>query len=159
MSLNKITFTKGLLIVLVLGVVIGIAGYIGKDASVTRSRFDIQNGQPFSTPTDPDQLVGDARGGVYPVNRVGVNLLDDATRSDAEELVASVNGTIVGYLPTANIYVFEVPTATIDELAPVRWSGCVAQPSFMWPACAGPIHSPSFLAAISCILSIEIVPR
>lgn len=70
----------------------------------------------FSTLPDPEKVVVDPNGGIYPVNQLLVNLIDEATRDDAEEIANNVGGKIIGYFPSPNMYQLEVPAVTIEQL-------------------------------------------
>lgn len=101
--------------------------YQGKDSFVYKvkdgkkfskpARVDLLIGNfAFSTMPDPEKMVFDPEGGVYPVNQLLVALKDDVSRNDAENLVNSVSGKIVGFFPSLNMYQFEVPSNSIEQL-------------------------------------------
>jgi VCBS repeat-containing protein len=71
--------------------------------------------QSFSTPPDPEKVINDG-GAVYPINEVLIRLPDGASRAIAEEIATSINGTIVGFSHSANLYQIRVPSSSKDDL-------------------------------------------
>lgn len=71
--------------------------------------------KPYSKEPDEDKLVH-GMGAPFPVNQLVVRLAKDETKSTAKALADSVDGAIVGYTPTVNLYLFEVPATTVEEL-------------------------------------------
>ncbi|PIP73393.1 MAG: hypothetical protein COW88_02125 [Candidatus Lloydbacteria bacterium CG22_combo_CG10-13_8_21_14_all_47_15] len=55
-------------------------------------------------------------GSRFAVNEIVVNFKDDATREDADAIARIVNGTITGFVPSANMYQIEVATSDIAGL-------------------------------------------
>ncbi|MFZ1827687.1 MAG: S8 family serine peptidase [Candidatus Competibacteraceae bacterium] len=92
------------------------------DSDVDRSDLDLvaanfgKTGFFFSKEPDFNKVVSDPRGSVYPVNQLIVLLADNRTRSDANQVAASVSGTVVGDMTVARAYQLEVPASTISEL-------------------------------------------
>ena len=73
--------------------------------------ISIEQGKPsFSTLPDPEKVVVDPNGGIYPVNQLLVNLIDEAIRDDAEQIANNVGGKIISYFPSPNMYQMEVPS-------------------------------------------------
>lgn len=70
----------------------------------------------FALPDDPESVVQDNMGAVFPVNRIGVSLVPGATWSDASEIAGVIGGSIVGHIPSANSFEIEVSSTTILEL-------------------------------------------
>jgi len=66
--------------------------------------------------TDPDKVIIDEDGSVFPVNEIIVNFVDEATSMDAQEVATLVDGQIVGFIQLMNAYQIEVPVTTPQEL-------------------------------------------
>jgi hypothetical protein len=71
--------------------------------------------KPYSKDPDEDKMVY-GQGAPFPVNQVIVRLPESETKVTAQALADSVNGKVVGYTPTLNLYLIEVPTETPEEL-------------------------------------------
>ena len=69
-------------------------------------------GEPFDTLPDPDKLVED-NGEVYPVNQILVLLRTDLGIDSAKSIASEINAVIVGFTPSANLYLMEVVISTI----------------------------------------------
>ncbi|MDP3935066.1 MAG: polymer-forming cytoskeletal protein, partial [Candidatus Giovannonibacteria bacterium] len=69
----------------------------------------------FSIPSDPEDIiqVGIVR---FFVNIVNVNFTSGATAEDAERIAQLLDAKIVGFEPTTNLYSFQIPTRTKEEL-------------------------------------------
>ncbi len=85
------------------------------DLSLVSANFG-KTGFFFSKDPDPNKIVSDPRGGIYPVNQLIVLLAENRTRNDANQVAASVGGTVVGDFTVAEAYQLEVPATNIDEL-------------------------------------------
>lgn len=66
--------------------------------------------------TDPDKVVIDEDGSIFPVNEIIVNFVDEATAMDAQEIAEAVDGRIVGFIQLMNAYQIEVATDSIADL-------------------------------------------
>ncbi|WP_411727131.1 S8 family peptidase [Methyloglobulus sp.] len=75
-----------------------------------------QGDASFSTLPDPDKIITDPEGAVYPVNQLLILLNEGYSRSDADNIASSINGRIIGVIPLGNMYQLEVPADTIQEL-------------------------------------------
>ncbi|WDE03159.1 S8 family serine peptidase [Thalassomonas viridans] len=71
--------------------------------------------EPFFSPTPAEKLVS-SEGAEFAVDEVLVSLIDGEGMTTAESLAASHSGEVVGFAPTANLYQFRVPSATIEAL-------------------------------------------
>ena len=69
----------------------------------------------FSIPSRKEDLVT-AEGISFFVNVVEVNFTDVATCKDAEQIAVFINAKIIGFGPVTNLYAFEIPTRTVQEL-------------------------------------------
>ena len=52
----------------------------------------------------------------YFVNLINVDFTDDVTQEDAEKIDSLINAKISGFEPTTNLYEFQIPTRTKEEL-------------------------------------------
>ncbi len=82
---------------------------IGKDSILSLEQTGFKIAKPEDIITDPD-------GGVYPINEILVSLMPEATILDAQDIVASINGRVVGVVSSINLYQIEVSASTIQEL-------------------------------------------
>lgn len=69
----------------------------------------------FSQPTDVSKIVT-VEGEKFPVNEIVVVLNDRAVFSDAQAIANSLQGFIIGFIPTPQIYKIKVPAMTAVEL-------------------------------------------
>jgi subtilisin family serine protease len=70
----------------------------------------------FQADPNPDAMVEDASGRVFPVNQVIVMLKAGSPVAAAEKVARQLGGKLVGQIPEAAIYQLEVPAQTIDDL-------------------------------------------
>jgi subtilisin family serine protease len=52
----------------------------------------------------------------FPANQLAVLLVEDTPRAEAERLAGELGGTIVGQVPSVDLYQFELPTTSLAEL-------------------------------------------
>ncbi len=76
----------------------------------------IFNEPAFYTDPDPESIISDENGSSYPINQVILDLVDDATASDADKLASMFGGMIVGYAPSINYFLIVFPITTKEEL-------------------------------------------
>ena len=77
---------------------------------------EVSDNASFSSLPDPEKVVIDPNGGVYPVNELLITFKDDVTRKETESLIQSIGGSVIGYTPSIELYQVEVPTSSIAEL-------------------------------------------
>ena len=70
---------------------------------------------PFSSPSDPDKIIND-EGAVYPINEIIINLTDEASNEDAQEISNSIGGTIVGFVPSIKLLQVKVSATSKEDL-------------------------------------------
>ena len=69
----------------------------------------------FAIPSDPEDLV--VIDGIHIfISSVNINFTDDATCEDVERIALLLNAKIDGFEPTTDLYLFTIPTNTIEEL-------------------------------------------
>ncbi len=73
------------------------------------------NQPPFYTPPESSKILN-IDGQFTVINRAIVVLSPTSNRASAEEIAAAVNARIVGFTPSANAYLLEVPSTTFAEL-------------------------------------------
>jgi hypothetical protein len=70
----------------------------------------------FAAPPTPGSVITDAEGRRYPVNQALVTVAAGTSRDEVERLAASVGGSVVGQILSANLYQVQLTTKTADEL-------------------------------------------
>ena len=90
------------------GQVLARKAKIGKNAIVSKDEV-------FSQPTDLSKIVT-VDGEKYPVNEIIVVLEDIATFSDAKLIANYLHGSIVGFIPSPQIYKIKVSATSVAEL-------------------------------------------
>lgn len=66
--------------------------------------------------TDPEKVIIDEDGSVYPLNEIVVNFTDEATFADAQEVADLVGGQVVGFMQLMNAYQLEVAAQDPEDL-------------------------------------------
>lgn len=98
-------------VVLLIGTTIGILSYAGKNSLKTYS------GENTLYTFDEKAVAQDEKSGTYYINNMVLVFFEEGTpESDVEQIVADINGKIVGKLPVIDQYQVEVKTSSLEEL-------------------------------------------
>lgn len=104
------------LLVVVLGIGAGGVGWWLHGRSGGGPRGGSELGEAYVKLPDPASVVRTDQWGEVPAGQIGITLVEDGKRKDAEKVAEDIGGTIVGEIEFINLYQIEFPGATEAEL-------------------------------------------